>query len=447
MPYAPKSLYTPRYADSIAQLLTRQGDIRAAGAARSGEIWGNAIGNLGQIAGQAVQGYAQQKEQEKQQKSAEQRQAMFEEAVGAFDPTKPMDTYRKLAVAVGPQAALEFTKGVVSLQNLQKPEATFEDFKQATEALWRTKQIFGPEYLAQKWPELAPALQAGAKKFLPGADVSQPTPEILAGLDQLHEEFNPKKAGEPKVVGGALVTPEGKELYRAPVAPEQTLAEKTTEAQAMSAARARGTASVKPAGGGESKFSPVAEAVALDWEAGIAQPTTGELRAQASAYIRSQGRTPPRQLSVGQQDRVMAVNTTVDTLDEIEAAYEKVKSKVGPIKYQFAELKQKLPWTASDPDFTEFQRLLTGMSNIEIKNITGAQMSEQEAERLLTGMARGTLKPGDFEAALKVMRRNAQRTRENIWWGPKGKPSEQAGASSDEGWTELSGGIRIREKK
>jgi hypothetical protein len=110
------------------------------------------------------------------------------------------------------------------------------------------------------------------------------------------------------------------------------------------------------------------------------------------------------------------------------------------------ELNQKLPWTASDPDFTEFQRLLTGMSNIEIKNITGAQMSEQEAARLLTGMAQGTLKPGDFEAALKVMRRNATRTRDNVWWGPKGKPGD-AGAAPGEGWTELPGGIRIREKK
>src|SRR3990167_3308429 len=141
MPYAPKSLYTPRYADNIAQLLTRQGDIQAAGAARSGEIWGNTVNQLGQIGGQ----YLQQRQQEK---TAEKRQLMFEEAIGAFDPENPMDTYRKLAVAVGPEHALEFTKGVVALQNLQKPEATIEDFKQVTDALWRTKQLYGAAYLA-----------------------------------------------------------------------------------------------------------------------------------------------------------------------------------------------------------------------------------------------------------------------------------------------------------
>src|SRR3972149_10938097 len=115
MPYAPKSLYTPRYAVWIAQLLTRQGDIAAAGAARSGEIWGNAIGNLGQIAGQAVQGYAAHKEEQKQQKAAEERAAMFETAIST--PWKePMELYRRLAPVFGPEAAVKVTSGIASLQ-------------------------------------------------------------------------------------------------------------------------------------------------------------------------------------------------------------------------------------------------------------------------------------------------------------------------------------------
>jgi hypothetical protein len=47
--------YVPQYGDRIAELMLRQGEIAARGAERSGMIWGNAINQLGQIAGNAVE--------------------------------------------------------------------------------------------------------------------------------------------------------------------------------------------------------------------------------------------------------------------------------------------------------------------------------------------------------------------------------------------------------
>src|SRR3972149_1729874 len=228
MPYAPKSLYTPRYADNIAQLLTRQGDIQAAGAARSGEIWGNAVGQLGQIAGQAVQGYAQHQQQEQARKTMEQRQEMFGAALETWDGKDPMSLYRKMAVVVGPEDALKMTSGVVGLQNLgKKPEAPdLKDFQATVGGLYATKKALGEEYLAKNWATIAPTLAPGVKQFL-GVELPQEyPPEIGQNIDALHDEWKPKEmdmtATAPHVVspGSALVGPTGEMLYQAPARPE-----------------------------------------------------------------------------------------------------------------------------------------------------------------------------------------------------------------------------------
>lgn len=155
------------------------------------------------------------------------------------------------------------------------------------------------------------------------------------------------------------------------------------------------------------------QAEADNWFKGVTQPRTGEIQAKAAAYINAHAdKYPggaPRALTQNQWAEVTATRGTLDTLDDIDAAYQRVKSKVGPAAYRFAELKTKLPLVASNPDFVEFQRLLTGAKNLEIKRITGSQMSVNEAERLMKGMAEGTLKPAEFEAAMKIWRRNADR--------------------------------------
>lgn len=155
-------------------------------------------------------------------------------------------------------------------------------------------------------------------------------------------------------------------------------------------------------------------AEADNWYRGVSQPKTGEIQSKAAAHISANpGKYPggaPRVLTQKQWEEVSDTRSTLDTLDDIQMAYSKVKDKVGPAAYRFAEFKQRLPGVASDPDFVEFQRLLTGEKNLSIKRITGANMSQGEADRLMKGMAEGTLKPKEFEAALGIWRRNAERS-------------------------------------
>jgi len=162
-----------------------------------------------------------------------------------------------------------------------------------------------------------------------------------------------------------------------------------------------------------------ARVVAQAWAAGQAYPTTQKATENALQYMDQHPEEFPRKpkkLGALQQKEVEGATFTISTVGDVRKAYEKIKNKVGPWKYQLKELAQKVPGKA-DPDFATFNVLLRGMNNLEIKRITGAQMSEAEASRLLKGMATGDLKMEEFEAALKVMERNAKVQREIVTFG------------------------------
>ncbi len=111
LPYAPPTMYQPRYGDSIAQLIMRQGDIAARGAERSGEIWGNAIGQLGQIAGGTVERVMGERKQK-------QRAAALNEALASYNPQDPMSSYRRIAPIVGPEPAYKILEGMEKAQSM-----------------------------------------------------------------------------------------------------------------------------------------------------------------------------------------------------------------------------------------------------------------------------------------------------------------------------------------
>jgi hypothetical protein len=168
--------------------------------------------------------------------------------------------------------------------------------------------------------------------------------------------------------------------------------------------------------------------LAQSWAAGTSFPSKQNETTLALKYMDEhpdEFKRRPRKLTATQQDEVLRATDAIATVDDVAKAYQKVKKKIGPVNYTFNEMMRKLPGTKEDPEFTTFNALLRGMGNLEIKRITGAQMSEDEAGRLLKAMATGNMKPGDFEAALAVMTRNAKRNREITLYGdvqPDGGP-------------------------
>ncbi len=238
--------YTPRYADSIAALLARQGDIAARSAERTGEIWGNTINQLGQIVGGAVQQHQEKKTQEKQQ-------AIFNDALASFDPNNPAQTYRKLAVGIGAKSALEVING---LKALQKPEMDSKSMENILRAAKVTKDTVGDEAFARDYyPHIAqkvgPTLQAQGMEL--------PPPE-LAGkyIDNWHAQLNPSKVEKTpeQLFAEAKARAAGERAGAPPVPPKA--APTLAEIEAEAAARARGTASVKPARGATTGILPPA---------------------------------------------------------------------------------------------------------------------------------------------------------------------------------------------
>ena len=162
-----------------------------------------------------------------------------------------------------------------------------------------------------------------------------------------------------------------------------------------------------------------ARVTAQAWGAGQTYPTTQKATSSALKYMDDHPEEFPRRpkkLGALQQKEVEGATYTLATIEDVKEAYEKVKNKVGPWKYQLKEFLLGIPGKA-DPDFVTFNTMLRGMNNLEIKRITGAQMSEAEAGRLLKGMATGNLKQEEFEAALRVMARNAKVNREIVLFG------------------------------
>ncbi len=174
---------------------------------------------------------------------------------------------------------------------------------------------------------------------------------------------------------------------------------------------------------------------------GIAYPSSQDSTTAAYAYMDAHPEEyprKPRKLSAPQQQEVIHHTTTVQKIKGIREAYEKVKDKVGPLKYTFNELMQKVPGTAARPEFVRFNTMLRGMNNLEIKHVTGAAMQASEADRLLKAMATGELKPSEFEAAIQVMEEMANLNKEILMYGNVQEPTP-TGAPAPAGTTAPAG--------
>lgn len=198
--------------DTIAQLLMRQGDIRANAAMQSAAIWGRTIENIGNLGAQAVDAYSQQK-REKQEAAA------VEQAFAQWDGKDPLSLYRGLATKIGPERATKLVAGYGSLMKMgEAQEPTIEEFKVRVGALAAAP----PEFVRKYWSQIAPRLAPAAKKFLMFDLPQEPDEQVIQYLPALDAKLNGKEQEGPKVIpaGAALVDETGKPLYSQPKAVE-----------------------------------------------------------------------------------------------------------------------------------------------------------------------------------------------------------------------------------
>lgn len=175
-----------------------------------------------------------------------------------------------------------------------------------------------------------------------------------------------------------------------------------------------------------------AQATAEAWRDGTAFPSSQKATGAALVWMKNHPEDfprVPRKLTPTQQDRVLAATSSLDRIAALRESYAALKGKIGPVAYRLNELGVKLPGIKEDPDFVAFNTALRQLDNLDIKRITGAQMSEGEADRLMKGMATGALKPKDFEAALRVMEMDAEREQEITLYGTRQGAKKPAAAT------------------
>ena len=109
-PYSPgaEDRYDYRPGSAITDLILRAGDVRARQQERSGEIWGQTVAGLGQMAGQALGDYQQRKEEEAKQSA---RSEAIDRLFSSPDPPDP----REIIKIYGPKDGADVIKALGAL--------------------------------------------------------------------------------------------------------------------------------------------------------------------------------------------------------------------------------------------------------------------------------------------------------------------------------------------
>ena len=226
---------------TIAELIARGGDIAAQRAANQGQIWGQAVQQLGQIGAGALEQHAEQQELKK-------RDARLAQIVGSgLWQSDPRAAYALTLETMGPQLGPRVAEGMMAAGRLSAGQmADPEDVRKNLQALAGGFAALPDPLKPQTWgsvrglaervgltglpeeytPELLPAINAfalggQAQRAPEGFSLSPGQRRYDAAGKLVAEAPADTKPAEPRVVGRSLVGPDGKVIYRDPESPKQ----------------------------------------------------------------------------------------------------------------------------------------------------------------------------------------------------------------------------------
>lgn len=259
IPYAPVRLYDPTQGGiRIADLIMRQGDIAARGAYNSGQIWGNAVQQLGNIAANAYQ----QHQEQKQADEAGRQQGIANAAVAGSLGPQGFDTekFRQSLLTLPPQMQARALKAFSDAnETWSKAQKAQQEAQAAQQKAAQDMQdhvgvmAFHTKQFMDDQPDgglgaLSMMHQFAQSHGIPGADQYtqqlQQAQQAMAQAQQsgdpnqvewtarkIKEQFGPlvdqmqaglspdtakKLIGARHVVGGAMVDDSGNVIYQAP---------------------------------------------------------------------------------------------------------------------------------------------------------------------------------------------------------------------------------------
>lgn len=110
----------------------------------------------------------------------------------------------------------------------------------------------------------------------------------------------------------------------------------------------------------------------------------------------------------GQRAQVTSNASSVDQLDNLKALHDKVTNRTGPVSGRMNEIGKVVPLVKTSPEWAEFSAASAAVQNATIKAITGAALSEKEAQRIMGQIPKVTDKPEVWDANYRQSVRNLQ---------------------------------------
>lgn len=129
-----------------------------------------------------------------------------------------------------------------------------------------------------------------------------------------------------------------------------------------------------------------------------------EAQAQSGA---TSGGTGGAKLSVGAVEKIAGVDQSLAMLDDIERLLPSMKRNIGVLDGRVAQARLATGVRVNE-DLAEFAAQITGLKNATIKALTGAAMSEPEAQRIMQQIPDLSNPEPVFAARLKTTRRNLE---------------------------------------
>lgn len=412
-------IYVPRAYDygptgRITDIMLQQGRAQAEGAARSGEIWGNAIGQVGQAVGQAVQAGQERKAQTK-------RAAAFEAAIQSGDP-------QNIIKVLGPKDG----PAVVNALAAHQPDGMkrYTDVRVLLRDQARGIKALPPEHRAQGYDfAIKGLMSAGIIK--PG-EAPEAYDENIVNQFAAYGEAPAKPQGLiPTAPGTALVDPATREaVFTNPAAPpkppappdvgsfqdylQQRFGPRPTPQQIEQARKSYQQADDRP-------FRPIVPIVIQGPEgAMLVDRTKGTASAVTDAGGKAVGQAPTSE----QRNKAAARTSAGPVLDSIAELSEKINTGQGVMaKLSGAAERQKAKLNLDD-DVAEYQAVVSGFTPMLARMVghTGV-LTEQDVQSVRTMLPN----PGDSKS---VRDRKIARIHKILGAQNAQAPGAQAGAGA-----------------
>lgn len=299
------------------------------------------------------------------------------------------------------QTALGPTLGAKSPLDVQSPEAVVSALAaqgiDTTPTVGRTAMAGGPDTLPST--QIGPASPQLVQRGLSAAKSRQ---EQILG-----EEGRQRQAGIQEAGDKARAVGLGSGRAEAEIATE-TLPFRTQEARDLALAQGQGrTSADKEALPFEvDKAGKLAEATFADFlkRQNVQHGQAKDLATfQSGLRIKEQGQAPVT-LPAALAERVASAQTSMATLDRLRQLYR--PEYIGPLAGRQNQFIQGMPGMSADQGFAEFSAETATLKNAIIKAITGAQMSEPEAKRIMQQVPDVTDKPEVWIAKAASTERN-----------------------------------------